>query len=158
MQLVEFLDHEEDATAHFLSQQGQLDVVLVFISVADDERVGVDVDGEHGMQLGFGTGFEADVRFLAVAYDFFHDGAHLVHLYGVDDEVLSRVAIFVGSLFEAMGDFLDAVVENIGKTYQGGSRDVSYLKLVHQLFQVDGGGTFFGCYRHMPFFVDGKIL
>ena len=61
VQLVEFFDNEEDASAHFLCQEGQLNVVFVFIAVADDERVGIDVDGQHGMQFGFGTGFESDV-------------------------------------------------------------------------------------------------
>ena len=37
LQLVEFLHHDEDLLAHLLCQQGQLDVALILVAVADDE-------------------------------------------------------------------------------------------------------------------------
>ena len=52
-QLVELLDNEEDAAPHFLGKQRELDIILIFISVADDDGVFVGVDGEDGMQFRF---------------------------------------------------------------------------------------------------------
>ena len=153
-QLVQFLDHEEDAAPHLLGQQGQFDVVLVLIAVADDERVLVGIDGQHRMQFGFGARFEADVEFLAMAHDLLDHRSHLVHLDGIDDKVLGRVAILVGRLFEAFRDFLDTVVENIGETQQNGCRYIAHLQLVHQLLQVDRGITLAGRYSHVTLFVD----
>ena len=136
-QFIHLLDHEEDAASHLLGQQGQLDVVFVLVAVADDERVFVGIDGQHCVELGFRTGLQTDVEFLAVAHDLLDHRSHLVHLDGIDDKVLGRVAILVGRLFEAFRDFLDTVVENIGETQQNGCRYIAHLQLVHQLLQVD---------------------
>jgi hypothetical protein len=89
LQFVDLLHHEEDALAHLLRQQGQLYVALVLVAVADDERVVVHVGGNDGVELGLGTGFQSQVVFLAVADDFLHHRAHLIHLDGVDDEILA---------------------------------------------------------------------
>ena len=52
-QLIHLLNDNEDLLAHLLGQQGQLDVALVFIAVADDDRVALALHGDNGMQLGF---------------------------------------------------------------------------------------------------------
>ena len=52
-QFIQFLDHNEDPFAHFLCEQGQFDITLVFISIADDERVALALHCYHGMQFGF---------------------------------------------------------------------------------------------------------
>ena len=123
-QLVEFLDHQKDASAHLLCQQGQLDVATVFVAVADDGRVGLDVghvDGKHGMKFGLRAGFKTDVETAAMRHQFFHDRLHLVHLDGIDDEVLALVLIFFGCLLEATCQLFNSVVQDVGKTQQRGS-------------------------------------
>ena len=37
LQLIEFLDDDDDLTAHLLGKQGELDEFLVLITIADDE-------------------------------------------------------------------------------------------------------------------------
>ena len=50
--LVHLLNDDENALAHLLRQQRQLDVALVLVSVADDDRVALALYGYHGVQLG----------------------------------------------------------------------------------------------------------
>ena len=63
---MQFLDHQKHPLPHFLGKQRQLNEVLVFVSVANDDRIGVHVRRQHCMQLRFGTTFESEVVFLAV--------------------------------------------------------------------------------------------
>ncbi len=153
-QFDEFFHHEVDAAPHFLRQQRQFDVALVLVAVADNHGVVVDVDGKDGMQFRFGAGFQPDVEFVAVADDFLHDGAHLIDFDGVDDEVLRGVAVFFGGGFEAVGYFLDAVVEDVRETQQHGCGNVAHLQLFHQLLQVDGRASGFRCHGNVAFLVD----
>ena len=53
LELVEFLCHEEYATPHLLCQKGHFYVAVVFVTVADDERVAVGVHCDNLVQLGF---------------------------------------------------------------------------------------------------------
>ena len=112
---MQFLDDQENALSHLLCQQGQFDEVLVLVSVADDEAVGVHVGGQHGVKFGFGTRFQSQVVAFAVANNLLHDRAHLVDLHGVDNEVVSLVVVLFFCLDKALGRLLDAVVEDIGK-------------------------------------------
>ena len=121
VQLGQLFHHEEDALAHFLTQQGQLDEVLVLVAVAHDEAVAVHIGGQHSVKLRFGAGLQAQVVLLAVADDFLHHGAHLVHLDGIDDEVFGLVVVLRCSAGKAVGSFFDAVVEDVGETQKHGS-------------------------------------
>ena len=118
LELVHLLHDEEDALAHLLGEQGELDVALVLVAVADDERVAVGVHGYHRMQLRLRACLQSEVELLAVADDFFHYGAHLVDLDGVDDEVLRLVSVFLGGNLEAAGSLLDAVVQDVREADQ----------------------------------------
>ena len=86
------------------------------MAVADDEAVAVHVGGEHSVEFGFRTCFKPKVILLAVADDFFHHGAHLVHLYRINDKVLGLEIILLFGTGEALGGFLDTVVENVRKS------------------------------------------
>ncbi len=72
------------------------------------------------------------VEFLPVADDLFDHGPYLVDLDGVDDEVLSFVAVFLRCQFEAVGYLFDTVVKNVREAYQYGSRHVPNGQFVHQ--------------------------
>ena len=158
LQFGQFLDDEEDALAHLLCQQSQFDEVLVLVAVADDEAVAVHVGGQHGMQFGLGAGFQSQVIAFAVADDFLHDGAHLVHLDGEDDEVLGLVVVLLGSLAEALVGLLDAVVEDVGEAQQYGSRDVARGQLVHDLLEVYLHAVLLGGDIDVAFLVDAKVV
>ena len=157
VQFVEFLHHQEDAFAHLLRQQGHFDEALVLVAVAHHERVGVGIDANYGMQFWLRTRFKAQVKLLAVGNHLLHHGSHLVHLDGVDNEVLSLVAILGSSLFEAARHFFDAVVEDVGESDQHGSRHVAQLQFVHQFPQVHGHAIFLGGDHYMALLIDTKV-
>ncbi len=106
------------------------------------------------MQLRFGAGLQSDVVFVAVTNYFGNHGLHLVHLDGVDDEVLAVVAVFVGRVPEAVRDLADTVVKNIGETKQQRGLYVAQLQRVHHLLQVDGRASLLGRDLHMSLVVD----
>ena len=99
--LVELLHHDEDALAHLLCEEGELDVALVFVSVADYERVALTLHGDDGMELRLGTGLKTEVELAAMADDLFHHGLHLVHLDRIYHEALSLVVVGLGCLLKA---------------------------------------------------------
>ena len=125
IQFREFLHDEEDAFSHFLCEQSQFDEVLVLVAVADDETVGVHVGGEHRVEFRFGACLESEVIFFSVADDFLHDGSHLVHLDGIDDEVLRLVVICLRCFVEAVRCLFDSVVKDVRESEEHGCGDVS---------------------------------
>jgi hypothetical protein len=56
LDLGELLDDEEGPTAEALGEQRGLDVLLVFVAVADDHGLGVVEEREHHEQLGLAAG------------------------------------------------------------------------------------------------------
>ena len=137
VKLVQLLHHDEYLLAHLLCQQCQLDVALVLVAVAHDDRVALALHGNDGVQLGLRAGLYAEVELPSVRDDFLHHGLHLVHLDGIYHVVLAFVVVFLGGFLEAAPRLLDAVVENVGEAKQHGSGDVAKLQLVHHLAQVD---------------------
>ena len=117
-QFVEFLHHNENALTHLLGEQRQLYVILVFIAIADDQRIAVHIDRQHGMQFWLRTRFQTQVELLAMLDDFLHHGANLIDLNGVNDEVLPIVAILIGSLLEAGGSLLNTVIDDVRESHQ----------------------------------------
>ena len=105
---------------------------MFFVCGAVYRRGRVGIDSDDRMQFRFGTGFQSQVEFLAMADDLFYHGTYLVDLNGINDEILSFVVIFLGSLLEAIAGFLDTVVQNVGNPYQYGSRQVPNGQFVHQ--------------------------
>ena len=157
-QFGKLLDDKEDSLAHLLSQESQLDEVLVLVAVADDEAVAVHVCGNHGMQFGFRAGLQPEVVALAVADDFFYDGAHLVHLHGEDDKVFTLVVIFLACLAETFVGLLDAVVQYVGEAEQHGSRHMAGSQVVHQLLEVHLHAVLFRRDIDMSLLVDAKVI
>ncbi|CCZ69498.1 uncharacterized protein BN759_01686 [Bacteroides sp. CAG:702] len=155
--LVQLLHYQENALSHLLCQQSQFDVTLVFVSVTNNQRIGVSIDGYHGMQFGFRTCFQSQIELLAVADDFFYHGTHLVHLNGINDEVLCIVAIFLRCLSETIRNFFDTVIQNIRETHQHRCCDVPELQFIHQFFQVDCNTVFSGSHFYVTFVINPKI-
>ena len=110
------------------------------------------------MEFRLGAGLESEVELLAVADDLFHHGAYLVHLDGVDDEILPLVAVLLGGFGEAVAGLLDAVVQDVGEAYQHGGGHVPHGQLVHQVSQVDLHAVFPRGHVDMSFLVDSKIV
>ncbi len=125
LEFIEFFGYEEHFFPHFLCQQREFDVALVFMPVAYYQAVGVHVCGQHGMQFGFRAGLKSYVVAFAVADYFFHHGAHLVYFYGIYNEMVAIEVVFFRCLLEAGCRFFYTVVEDIGKPQQYGSGDVA---------------------------------
>ena len=137
LQLIHFLYYEKDAFSHLLRQQSKLYVTLILVSVADNQRVGVHIDGNHRMQFGFGACFQSEIEFLAVADNLLDHRTHLIHLNGIDNKILRLVAVLFRRLSETTGNLLNPVVKNVGKAHQHGRRHVTQLQFVDQVFQIE---------------------
>ena len=155
---MQLLDDEENALSHLLCEQRQLNEVLIFVAVADNDGVGVHVGGQHGVQFGLGTALKTEVVLLAVGDDFLNNGAHLIDLDGIDDEVLAAVVVFLLGTLKAIGGFLNAIVEDVGKTEQNGSGDVAFGQFVDQLAEVDANIVLARTDVGVTAFVDTEIV
>ena len=158
LQFVQLLDNEENALSHLLCEKRQLDEVLIFVAVAHNDGIGVHVGGQHGVQFGFGTALKTEVVLLTVGDDFLDNGAHLIDLDGIDDEVLAAVVVFLLGTLEAIGSFLDAIVEDVGKTEQNGSGNVAFGQFVDQLAEVDANIVLARTDIGVTAFVDTEIV
>ena len=156
-QFIHFLNDQENALTHFLCQQSKLDIAFVFISITDNKRVRIGIDGNYSMQFRFGTGFKSQIKFLAVADYFFNNRAHLVHFNRIDDKILGFISIFFRCLFKTIGSLFNTVIQNIRKTHQHRSRHITQLQLVDQFFQIDGYAIFSRCNNNMTFVINTKV-
>ena len=156
-QFVHLLHDDEDLLAHLLCKQGQFDIALVLIAVADDDGVALALHGNHGMQLGLGSGLQSQVEFPSVGDNLFHDGLHLVHLDGIDHIVLTLVVVLLGGFLEAAPCFLNAVVENVGESQQDRRLHIAQRQFVHHFPEVDLHLVLAGGYKHVSFFIDSEI-
>ena len=127
------------------------------MTVANDEAVAVHVRGQHGVQLGLRAGLQSEVIAFAVADDLLHDGSHLVHLHGEDDEMLGLVVVLLGSLAETLVGLLDAVVEDVGEAQQHRSRDMAGRQLIDDLLQVHLHVVLLRRHIDVSLIVDAKI-
>ena len=158
VELVQLLHHDEYLLAHLLCQQRQLDVALVFVTVAHDDTVALALHGDDGVQFGLRTRFNTQVELAAVRDNFLHHGLHLVHLDGIHHIVLSLVVILLGGFLEAAPRLLDTVVEDVGEAQQHRCRHVAQLQLVHHLAQVNLRGVLAGSDIHVASVVDAEVV
>ena len=93
VELGRLLDDEDDRLAHLRREQRGLDVLLVLVAVADDQRLVVLVDRHDREELGLAAGLEAVVERPAELDDLLDDGAVLVDLDRVHAAVLAVVAV-----------------------------------------------------------------
>ena len=100
VELGRLLDDEDDRLAHLRREQRGLDVLLVLVAVADDQRLVVLMDRHDREQLGLAAGLEAVVERAAVLDDLLDDGAVLVDLDRVDAAVLAAVAVLADRAVE----------------------------------------------------------
>ena len=110
------------------------------------------------MEFRFRTAFQSEVVFLAVRDNLLHHRAHLVHLDGVDDEMLPFVVIFLFCLCKASGSLFDAVVQDVGKAQQYGCRNVGIAEVFHYVCEVNLHIVLLRTYIGMTFIIDAEVV
>ena len=109
----ELLDDDDGLLAEAAAHEGELDVLFVFVAVADEEGFPVLEQRECDDELGLGAGFEAEVIFFTGVEDFFDDFAELVDLDREDAAVTAFVAFFVDGLAERFVNLDDALAQHV---------------------------------------------
>ena len=157
VELVKFLNDNEDALAHLLSQQCKFYITLVFISVADDERVALALHSDDGMQFRLRTSFQTEIELAPMRNNLLNDRLHLVYFNRIDDEVFCLVVVFLSSLLKARSRFLDTTVENVRKPEQHWWRNIAQRQFVHNFAKVYSRLSFTRCNNDISFAVNIKI-
>jgi len=111
--LGELLDDDDSLLAEAAAHERELDVLLVLVAIADEQRLAVLEQGQGDDELGLGAGLEAEVVFLAGVEDLFDHLAQLVDLDGEHAAVARVVAFLVDGLAEGLVDLRDAVAEQV---------------------------------------------
>ena len=131
-----FLDDRDDVPADLLRQHGQLDELGVLEAVADDRRVVVGERGD-GDQLGLRARFEPEVERPAEVEDLFDDLPLLVHLDGVDADVLAGVFVLGDGRLKGVVNVLQPVLQDVAEANQRRQADAAKLEMIDQLLQID---------------------
>lgn len=134
-----FQDHD-DLESHFLGVEGEVDELLVFVTVADDVGLRVVHVGEGSDELGFATGFEAVVIFAAVAGDFLDDFLLLIDLDGIDAAIDALVFGFFDGGVEAFVQLIDAPAEEVAEAEKDGELGAAFAEAAGDLDKADGFG------------------
>src|SRR5581483_10050269 len=118
LELARLLDDEDDVPAELGGEERRLDVFLVLVAVADDERVLIIEHGHDGEELRLGAGLEAVVVLPARLDDLLDDRPVLVDLDRVDALVGALEAVVVDRAAEALVEQLDARAEDVVETQE----------------------------------------
>ena len=135
------LDDNDDFFADLAAQQGEADVVVVLVTVADDEAAGPFVHGEGDHQLGFRPGLEAVAEVLAGGDDFIDDLAELVDLDGEHPAVFAFVTLFLDGLAEKLVELGDAVAQEILETDDHRGLQAHASGLVNHIHDTDAAAV-----------------
>src|SRR5215468_10189158 len=136
IELVEFLDHDDDFLADFRTGKSQFDKLLVFETVQDQQAVGRLLKRERGVEFGFRTSFQAEIVARALAQVFFDHGPLLVYLHRVNTHVRALVIKFADRAAERALKFSDLGGYELREAQQHGRGDSALGKVVDNLFKV----------------------
>ncbi len=136
-QLGELLDDDQHRASQLRRHQRGLDVLLVLVAVADDQRVLVVEHGHDGQQLGLGAGLQAVVVGAPELADLLDHVAVLVDLDRVDALELALVAVLGDGGLERLVQLDDPALEHVGEPDQQRQTDSAAGDLVDQLLEID---------------------
>ena len=158
-QLGRLLDHQDDRAAELRGQERGLDVLLVLVAVADDERLLVLEQRHDRQELGLRARLEAEVVGPAVLDDPLDQVALLVDLDRIDAAVAPLVAVLLDGARERFVELDDPRLEDVREAHQERRADAALAHLVDELFQVDRRRA--GAARvhdHMPQVVNREVV
>jgi hypothetical protein len=131
-------------------QHGHLDELGVLEPVADDRRVLLG-QRHDGQQLGLRAGLETGAIGPAVVEHLLDHLPLLVHLDGIDAEVLALVLMLFDRDLKGAVDVGQPLAKDVPEADQDRQADSAKLQLIHQFLQVD---RLFGVLRdvhlHVP--------
>ena len=142
LQLLDFLDHDDDRFAEPPAEHGRADVSAILVAVADDQTLQVLVHGEGGDQFRFRPGLEAKMKLLARVHDLFDDFAQLVDLDRKNAAVVVLVTEFAHRALEGAVDRMDAVTQEILEADDEGKPEPARARFVHDFENVDRAAVF----------------
>ena len=127
-----------DPLAELLGEQRRLDEGLVLVPVAEDEGLGVVVDGEGHQQLGLAARLDPEVEGPPVLHELLHHVALLVDLDGVDAAIAALVVVLGDGLLEGAAELVHAGLEDVGEADEEGEVQAAGAEVVDELLEVDG--------------------
>ena len=138
VQLAQAVHGDDHPPAELLGEEGGLDERLVLVAVAEDQGLGVVLQGERHQQLGLGAGLDAQVEGPAVLDQLLDHVALLVDLDRVDAAVGALVVVLRDRLLEGAAELLDPRPQDVGEADEEGQVEPAAAQVVHQLLEVDG--------------------
>ncbi len=128
---------DDDAPAQLLGEERRLDEGAVLVPVAEDERLGVLLEGEGDEQLRLGARLDPQVVGPAVLHQLLDDVALLVDLDRVDPAEGALVVVLRDRLLEGAEELLDARAQDVGEADEDRQVEPAAAEVVHELLEVD---------------------
>ena len=158
-QLGELLDDDQHRAPQLRRHERGLDVLLVLVAVADDQRFFVVEHAHDRQQLRLRAGLEPVVVGPPELDDLLDDVAVLVDLDRVDALVLALVAVLGDGAAEGLVQLDDAALEHVREADQQRQADAAPRHLVDQLLEVDLAVLdAAGVRLDVPGVVDGEVV
>ena len=155
--LGELLDDDDRLLAEAAAHEGELDVFLVLVAVADEEGLAVLEEGEGDDELGLGTGFEAEIILLAGVEDLFDDLAELVDLDREDPAVTAVVLLLLDGAAEGLVDLRDAVAQQVLDADREGRLQAGGFYLLDDVRDADLPVVAFRVHAEVTLGVHGEV-
>src|SRR5690625_1021266 len=106
-----------------LTHQGEADIFLVLVAIADDHMIGPLGQGEDRLELGFAPDLEAHTILFAEGQDLLDDMSLLVDFDRIDRRILALVLELSDSSPEPLGQGLDSSLQYIRESKEEGEGD-----------------------------------
>ncbi len=136
--LLEFFNHQNHLFAQLTAQQRVLDEERILVTVADDQRIGILVNGQRREQLRFASRFDPEMVRRAGVHDLLDHLAQLIDLDGENAAVNVLVGRLLDRSDERLVDRLHPVPQQILKPdHHWKCEPVFGTRLRDQLHDID---------------------
>src|SRR6266478_82162 len=122
--------------ARLRAGKSQLNELLIFESIQDQQAVGRLLEGHRDVKLGFRSCFQAKVVTRSFAQVFFDDGALLIHLHRIDTHVRALILKFTNRFAESALKLAHLRSDQLWEAQQNGGRNPSTGEVFNDLFKV----------------------
>ena len=158
LEFLEFFNDDDNQLPEFATEQRDTNKSGIFVSVADDEALGVLVHRERGDKFRFAAGFQSEMKLLASIDNFFDDFAQLIDLDRKDAAILTAIAEFRDRVLKCEIDRLDAVAKQILEPNDEWKTQSARARLVYDFKNGDAAAIFLkGFGNDIAFGVDSEI-